>query len=157
MQDFDKIYSEYFSEVYKFVLTLCQNQSLAEEITQETFFKALKNIDSFKGDCKLSTWLCKIAKNTFYTYAKKHNRQAQYPVEIVMVDENIEEKFSDKEIAYAMHKVLHNLNEPYREVFMLRTFAELSFAQIGTLFSKTESWARVTYYRAKVFIKEELQ
>lgn len=157
MQDFDKIYSEYFSEVYKFVLTLCQNQSLAEEITQEAFFKALKNIDSFKGDCKLSTWLCKIAKNTFYTYTKKHNRQAQYPVETVMVDENIEEKFLDKEIAYAMHKVLHNLNEPYREVFMLRTFAELSFAQIGTLFSKTESWARVTYYRAKVFIKEELQ
>ena len=71
MQDFDKIYAEYFSEVYKFVLTLCQNPVLAEEITQEVFFKALKNIESFKGECKLSTWLCRIAKNTFYDYAKK--------------------------------------------------------------------------------------
>ena len=70
MQDFDEIYAEYFSEVYKFVLGLCQNPALAEEITQESFFKALKNIDSFKGNCKLSTWLCKIAKNTFYSYTK---------------------------------------------------------------------------------------
>ena len=157
MQDFDEIYSKYFSEVYKFVLSLCQNPALAEEITQETFFKALKNIDSFKGYCKLSTWLCKIAKNTFYSYTKKHNGQVDYPLEIIISDENIEEQFADKETAYAIHKVLHKLNEPYREVFWLRTFGELSFAQIGALFSKTESWARVTYYRAKIMIKEELQ
>ena len=156
MQDFDKIYAEYFSEVYKFVLTLCQNSVLAEEITQEVFFKALKNIESFKGECKLSTWLCRIAKNTFYDYAKKNNRQVDYPLEIIISDENIEEKFADKETAYSIHKVLHKLNEPYKEVFWLRTFGELSFAQIGSLFDKTESWARVTYYRAKVMIKEEL-
>ena len=156
MQDFDKIYAEYFSEVYKFVFTLCQNPVLAEEITQVVFFKALKNIESFKGECKLSTWLCRIAKNTFYDYAKKNNRQVDYPLEIIISDENIEEKFADKEIAYSIHKVLHKLNEPYKEVFWLRTFGELSFAQIGSLFDKTESWARVTYYRAKVMIKEEL-
>ena len=156
MQDFDKIYAEYFSEVYKFVLTLCQNPVLAEEITQEVFFKALKNIESFKGECKLSTWLCRIAKNTFYDYAKKNNHQVDYLLEIIISDENIEEKFADKEIAYSIHKVLHKLNEPYKEVFWLRTFGELSFAQIGSLFDKTESWARVTYYRAKVMIKEEL-
>ena len=156
MQDFDKIYAEYFSEVYKFVLTLCQNSVLAEEITQEVFFKALKNIESFKGECKLSTWLCRIAKNTFYDYAKKNNRQVDYPLEIIISDENIEEKFANKETAYSIHKVLHKLNEPYKEVFRLRTFGELSFAQIGSLFDKTESWARVTYYRAKVMIKEEL-
>lgn len=156
MQDFDKIYAEYFSEVYKFVLTLCQNSVLAEEITQEVFFKALKNIESFKGECKLSTWLCRIAKNTFYDYAKKNNRQVDYPLEIITSDENIEDKFADKETAYSIHKVLHKLNEPYKEVFWLRTFGELSFAQIGSLFDKTESWARVTYYRAKVMIKEEL-
>lgn len=157
VQDFDKIYTEYFSEVYKFVLTLCQNPALAEEVTQEAFFKALKNIDSFKGDCKLSTWLCRIAKNTFYSYARKNNSQVDYPLEIIISDENIEEQFSDKETAYSIHKVLHNLNEPYKEVFWLRTFGELSFAQIGSLFDKTESWSRVTYYRAKVMIKEELQ
>ena len=88
MEDFDKIYSEYYSEVYKFVLALCQNQTLAEEITQESFFKALKSIDSFKGNCRLSTWLCKIARNTFYSYTKKHNRQVDYPFDIILSDEN---------------------------------------------------------------------
>ena len=83
MQEFDEIYSEYFSEVYKFVFSLCQNPALAEEITQEAFFKALKNINKFKGNCKLSTWLCKIAKNTFYSYARKHNSQTDYPLEII--------------------------------------------------------------------------
>ena len=156
MEDFDKIYAEYYSEVYKFVLTLCQNPTLAEEITQDSFFKALKSIDSFNGDCKLSTWLCKIARNTFYSYTKKHNRQVDYPLDAILSDENIEEQFADKEIAYAIHKVLHKLNEPYKEVFWLRIFGELSFAQVGALFEKTESWARVTYYRAKIMIKEEL-
>ena len=157
MHDFDKIYAEYFSEVYKFVLTLCQNPELAEEITQEAFFKTLKSIDSFKGNCSLSTWLCKIAKNTFLSYAKKENRRADVSFEFIASDENIEERFSDKETAYAIHKVLHKLKEPYKEVFWLRTFGELSFSQIGAIFDKTESWARVTYYRAKLLIKEELQ
>lgn len=157
MQDFDKIYADYFSEVYKFVLSLCQNPALAEEITQEAFFKALKNIDSFKGNCKIGTWLCKIAKNTFYSYKKKHNKHIDYPLEIIISDENIEQQLADKETALSIHNVLHKLSEPYKEVFWLRTFGELSFAQIGTLFEKTESWARVTYYRAKVLIKEELQ
>ena len=157
MEDFDKIYAEYYSEVYKFVLTLCQNPKLAEEITQESFFKALKSIDSFNGNCKLSTWLCKIARNTFYSYTKKHNRQVDYPLDAILSDENIEEQFADKEIAYAIHKVLHKLNDPYKEVFWLRIFGELSFAQIGALFEKTENWARVTYYRAKIMIKEDLK
>ena len=156
MEDFDQIYADYYSEVYKFVLSLCQNHSLAEEITQESFFKALKSIDSFNGNCKISTWLCKIARNTFYSYTKKHNRQVDYPLDAILSDENIEEQFADKETAYAIHKVLHKLNEPYKEVFWLRIFGELSFAQVGALFEKTESWARVTYYRAKIMIKEEL-
>ncbi len=156
MEDFDQIYADYYSEVYKFVLSLCQNHSLAEEITQESFFKALKSIDSFNGNSKISTWLCKIARNTLFSYTKKHNRQVDYPLDIILSDENIEEQFADKETAYAIHKVLHKLNEPYKEVFWLRIFGELSFAQIGALFEKTESWARVTYYRAKIMIKEEL-
>ena len=156
MEDFDQIYADYYSEVYKFVLSLCQNHSLAEEITQESFFKALKSIDSFNGNCKISTWLCKIARNTLFSYTKKRNRQVDYPLDIILSDENIEEQFADKETAYAIHKVLHKLNEPYKEVFWLRIFGELSFAQIGALFEKTESCARVTYYRAKIMIKEEL-
>ena len=156
MQDFDRIYAEYFSEVYKFTLTLCGDAALAEEITQETFFKALKNIDSFQGNCKLSTWLCKIAKNTFYSYTKKQNRQAELSLEGLISEESIEQRFADKETAYAIHEALHKLHEPYKEVFWLRTFGELSYAQIAALFGKTESWARVTYYRAKILIQEEL-
>ena len=157
MQDFDKIYTEYFSQVYKFVLSLCREPDLAEEITQESFFRALKNIDSFNGNSKIGTWLCQIAKNTFYSYMKKRNSQVDFPIDTIVFDENIEQQFADKETAYAIHKVLHKLNEPYKEIFWLRTFGELSFSQIGVLFNKTESWARVTYYRAKVMIKEELQ
>lgn len=157
MRDFDEIYSAYFSEVYKFVLTLCRDPSLAEEITQEAFFKTLKSIDGFNGGCKLSTWLCKIAKNTYLDYIKKENRRSDYPLEFIPSEENVEARLSDKETAYAIYKILHKLKEPYKEVFWLRTFGELSFAQIGELFDKTESWARVTYYRAKLLIKEELQ
>lgn len=156
MEDFDQIYTEYYAEVYKFVLTLCRDPVLAEEITQESFFKALKSIDSFNGNCRLSTWLCKIAQNTFYSYARKHNRQVELVQELIPSDESMEERFADRETAYAIHKVLHRLTEPYKEVFWLRTFGELSYAQIGTLFDKSESWARVTYYRAKIKIKEEL-
>lgn len=156
VEDFDKIYMEYYSGVYKFLLCLCQNPALAEEITQETFFKALKHIDQFNGNCTLNTWLCKIARNTLYSYTKKHNKHVDIPIDAIISEENLEEQFSDKETAYAIHKVLHKLREPYKEVFWLRTFGELSFVQIGALFNKTESWARVTYYRAKIIIKEEL-
>ena len=157
MEDFDRIYTEYFSEVYKFMLTRCWDPALAEEITQEAFLKAIQSIDSFKGDCSLRTWLCTIAKNTFYSYAKKQNRQTDHPPELIISDENIEEQFADRETAYAIHKALHKLKEPYKEVFWLRTFGELPYAQIGVLFGKSESWARVTYYRAKILIKEEIE
>lgn len=156
MHDFDRIYAEYFSEVYKFALTLCKTPDLAEELTQETFFKALKNIDRFNGSCKISTWLCTIAKNTYYSHVKKQNKQTDFSILPDISDESFEEQFADKETAYAIHEVLHKLKEPYKEVFWLRTFGDLSFAQISTLFSKSESWARVTYYRAKTLIKEEL-
>ncbi len=157
MEDFDKIYSEYFKNVYGFSLALCQNPTLAEEITQETFFKALKNIDKFKGECNINTWLCKIAKNTFLTLCKKGNRKKEYAFENLISEENIEKKFTDKETAYEIHKILHNMQEPYKEVFSLRAFGELSFSQIGNIFEKSENWARVTYYRAKIIIKERLK
>lgn len=157
MQDFDEVYLEYFPEVYRFLLALCRDASLAEELTQETFFKALKAIDRFHGSCTLSTWLCQIAKNEYFSYRRKGGVQTdELPAELVS-EEDIEQRFADRETALAIHRALHCLPEPYKEVFSLRTFAELPFAQIGILFGKTESWARVTYYRAKVQIKEELQ
>lgn len=157
MQDFDQIYAAYFSEVYKFVLTLCQEPALAEEITQETFFKALKQIDRFRGNCRMGTWLCSIAKNTYISHTRKIRPQADCPTEWIPSPQRMEEQFEDKETAYRIHESLHKLKEPYKEVFWLRTFGELSYLQIGALFSKSETWARVTYYRAKTMIKEDLQ
>ena len=157
MEDFDEVYRACFPEIYRFALALCRDPSLAEELTQETFFKALKSIDSFSGNCSLTTWLCQIAKNEYFSYRRKRSGQTdELPFELPS-GEDIEQRFADRETALAVHEALHRLREPYKEVFSLRTFAELPFAQIGLLFGKTESWARVTYYRAKVQIKEELQ
>lgn len=154
MAEFQEVYQLYFPDVYKYVLSLSRDPALAEEITQETFFKALKHIDSFRGQCRLYVWLCQIAKNTYYTHLEKQNRRE--PVPEVAGEDSLEDRLLTEESAFEIHKVLHHLPEPYKEVFSLRIFGQLSFRQIGELFGKTESWARVTYYRAKLKIKEEL-
>lgn len=135
MTDFEVIYSQYFADVYKYALSLCRNETLAEEITQETFFKALKSIDKFKGDCKMRVWLCQIAKNTcFSIYQKNKHITDEFHEE----DEGecIEQKLINSEIAWEIHKILHFLDEPYKEVFTLRVFGELSFLQIAELLKK---------------------
>ena len=154
--NFDEIYNRYFAMVYKFLLSLCHDPPLAEELTQEAFFKVLKNLDKYDPRYKLSTWLCQIAKNTYYSYADRQRGRGE-PLPDIADGYDIEQRLVDADTALAIHRVLHSLREPYKEVFSLRTFGELSFAQIGLLFDKSESWARVTYYRAKVMIKEELQ
>nr|WP_301281489.1 RNA polymerase sigma factor [Anaerocolumna aminovalerica] len=93
--EFEEIYSEYFEDVYRYVLCLCRNESIAEDITQETFFKALKNIDSFKGDCKMSVWLCQIAKNSYFSYLKKEQNNFERVEDIVDVfDAGFEQIFA---------------------------------------------------------------
>ena len=158
MADFQEVYNLYFRDVYRYALSLCRNASVAEEITQETFFKALAKLDSFDGRCKVSVWLCQIAKHTYISMCRK-NKHLEYDTgaELTTSNGNIEEIIFDKETAFAIHKVLHALEEPYKEVFSLRTFGELSYKQIAELFGKTEAWARVTYHRARLKIKEELQ
>lgn len=148
MKNFEKIYNLYFEDVYRFILTLSQNKVLAEEITQETFFKALKNIDKFRGNCKIKVWLCQIAKNTYYSH-QKHQKRYVYDEPPKLTDNNFESILYDREQAFEIHKALHCMDEPYKEVFTLRVFGELSFKQICEIFEKTESWARVTFYRAK--------
>lgn len=158
MTDFNEIYSLYFKNVYKYVLSISRDEIIAEEITQETFFKALKNIDKFDEKCKLYVWLCQIAKNTFFTYRKKEKYHEDLTVaENVLVESSIEQSLLSKESVFNIHKELHSLDEPYKEVFMLRVFGDLSFSQIGSLFEKTESWARVTYHRAKMKLKERME
>ena len=158
MTDFQEVYDLYFRDVYRYALSLCRNESIAEEVTQETFYKALAKLDSFDGKCKVSVWLCQIAKNTYLSMCRKK----KYLDSNIDADElvdvwSMEDSFCNKETAFAVHKILHDLDEPYKEVFSLRTFGELSFKQIGELFGKTEAWARVTYHRARLKIKEELK
>ncbi|RSK28519.1 RNA polymerase sigma factor [Bacillus sp. HMF5848] len=161
MTEFEEIYNRYFRDVYSFVLTLSRNEKIAEEITQETFFKALKSIDKFKGNCKLNVWLCQIAKNTYFTYLDKQKRYESNDIPEQTNENSIEDMLMKKEESFRLHKVVHRLEEPYKEVFTLRVFGELSFKQISELFERTESWARVTFHRAKGkihdLLKEELK
>ena len=158
MLNIQEVYEQYFTVVYRYLLSLSHNTHIAEELTQETFFKALKKVDDFRGDCDLRVWLCQISKNTYYDYLKKNKKYApesqdekkeSFPSDLL-------QNFSDKETALQVHKVLHRLSEPYKEVFSLRVFGELSFSNISDLFGKSESWARVTYYRAKKMIVEKM-
>ena len=155
MTGFEEVYRLYFRDVYRYCLSLTRDEQTAEEVTQETFFKALKSIDKFDGRCRLYVWLCQIAKNTYLTMRSK--KRSGEPVEDIPSGESLEERLLTKETAFQIHQILHRLEEPYKEVFSLRTFGELPFKQIGLLFGKTESWARVTYHRARLKIKGELQ
>ena len=148
MLNIQEVYEQYFTVVYRYLLSLSHNTHIAEELTQETFFKALKKVDDFRGDCDLRVWLCQISKNTYYDYLKKNKKYApesqdekkeSFPSDLL-------QNFSDKETALQVHKVLHRLSEPYKEVFSLRVFGELSFGTISSLFGKSESWCGVIYY-----------
>lgn len=157
MTDFQEIYDMYFRDVYRYTLSLCRDEALAEEVTQETFFKALENMDRFDGRSKISVWLCSIARNTYFSLCRKEKRfQSEIPAKSFPADASPEQLLLTREEAFAVHRILHGMEEPYKEVFSLRTFGELSFRQISQLFGKTESWARVTYHRARLKIKEEL-
>jgi len=127
VKEFERIYSEYYDSVFGYALSLCENETWAEELTEEAFFKALKRINSFRGECKLSVWLCQIVKNTFLTELKKRKRQADYPLELIPAasDDNIESAILDKETAMELHRLLHELSEPYKDVFWMRVFGEL--------------------------------
>ena len=159
MLNIQEVYEKYFTVVYRYLLSLSHNTHIAEELTQETFFKALKKVDDFRGECDLRVWLCQISKNTYYDYLKKNKKyvpEAQNELSEDVFSTDFIQDFSDKETAFRVHKVLHKLSEPYKEVFSLRVFGELSFGTISSLFGKSESWARVTYHRACKKIREEL-
>ena len=149
MTDFERIYGENFPRVYGFLMRLCRNESLAEELTQETFFKAMRSMNTFTGRCRVDVWLCQIAKNAYYDHCRRQKKRTDAPEDMVS-PVRVEDALMDREQAVLLHEKLHALDEPYKEVFMLRVFGELDYAQIARLFAKTESWARVTYHRAKM-------
>ena len=154
--DFEALYNMYSKDVYRYIFSLCKNEHTANDIVSETFYKAICSADKFKGDCSVLSWLCQIAKNTYFTLANKNKFVTDLPDDMPSSD-NFEIRLTDKSQALEIHKILHLLGEPYKEVFSLRLFSELSFSEIGEIFGKTESWARVTYYRAKNKIKEEIK
>ena len=159
--EFEKIYSTYFNDVFRYIRRLSNNEHIAEEITADTFFKALRSIDSFRGECDIRVWLCTIARNCYFSYSKKQGRlENMEDVDALNVPgtaESIEEQLVRREDAMRIQRVLHDIPEPYKEVFMWRVYAELSFKQIGQIFNKSENWACVTYHRAKSKIRDRLE
>ena len=157
MQDIEQMYKEYFETVYKYLLCLTHNKDTAEELTQETFCRAVKNIDKFKGDCKISVWLCQIAKNLWYDECrKKNNIYIKEDIELEEISdinslEDIAISNNEKDILY---KKLEQLDSQTREVILLRITGDLSFKEIANILNKTENWARVTFYRGKQKLKE---
>ena len=162
MTEFEKIYETYFRDVFLYLKGLTGNESLAEDLTSETFFKAMRSLKTFRGDCDVRIWLCQIGKNCYYSYLKKHRRlkdsgQTDRLEEIPDNAASLEECLIDQNEAKRIHRLLQELPEPYKEVFMLRTVGELSFSQIGDIFSRTENWACVTYHRARTKIRKGME
>lgn len=161
----DKIYKEYSKLIYNYLYCLTGNTELSEDLMQETFYSAIKNIDKFNRKCKISVWLCQIAKNKYKNELRKkrNNIFIQYPIEMfeTIIDEtleenNIESNFILKEEKEEFYKVLENLEEPVKELFFLRLKLNLTFKEIANILGKTEEWGRINFYRTKIKIKEEL-
>ncbi len=155
-RDFEEIYRRYFEPVYRYALSLTRDEQRAEELTQETFFKALQSVDGYRGESSLQTWLCSIARNRFLSELRKKK-----PEELETLAEQSdgaagpEERAIERVESLRLHRAIHELPEPYREVFSLRVFAQLGFREIGALFGKTDNWACVVYHRARDQIRKK--
>ncbi len=155
---FEELFTQYFAKVHHFILAMSRNPDIADEITQQTFFKALKNLDSFQGRSDPGTWLCSIAKNEYFALLRRKDVPTAPDSHIFHQNsEDVADKIARQQQHMQIHRHLHALAEPYREVFMLRTFGELKYAQIAELFGRTESWARSTYYRAKLELMNRMK
>lgn len=155
----DEVLCAEYEAVFRYVLSVCKNETQAQDITQETFLKAMKSSDSFAGESSLYTWLCAIAKNLWLNDCQKRKKETLSET-VVDFDSNfksVEQAVSENDEAFRIHILLHQLSEPYKEVFSLRVFGQLPFADIAVLFSRSESWARVTFYRAKKMIIEQIK
>lgn len=154
--DFDKLYNTYYMQVYSYVMTIMKNSHISEEITQEVFYKAMKTDRRYQGTSGEFTWLCAIAKNACADEFRKQSRFRELDEELPS-DISVEQVLLDEAATLQIHQILHAMEEPYKEVFQLRIFGELSFQKIGLIFGKTETWARVTYHRARLKIQERME
>ena len=160
MQNMEKIYEEYFETVNKYLFCLTNNKDISEELTQETFYRAIEKINTYKGDCKISVWLCQIAKNLWYDQCRK-NRRIINVEEGELFDSEILDTLEEQSILndekISLYKKMQDLDDKTREVMYLRITGELSFKEIGIILNKTENWARITFYRGRIKLKEELK
>lgn len=156
--DMEQIYNEYARSVYKYLFSLTHDSNISEELTQETFYRAMGSIENYNGTCKMSVWLCQIAKHVWY---QELNRKGKYQtIELtdnIPAQETVESSTILKHDKAALYKAIHSLSEPMREVVHMRLTGEFSFAEIGEILGKNENWARTTFYRAKQKIMEVLR
>ena len=158
MTEFEKLFNENREFIFKYLMKMAGDVSLAEELTQETFFRAYMNYASLRNKEKASVWLCQIAKNAYYAwYNEQKKKESLDNLEDVSDDKCIEETFVQKELSREALKCLHELDEPYKEVFMLSVFGGFTLKNISEIFGKSESWARVTFYRAKQKLLERMR
>ena len=158
MTEFEHIYRTYFRDVELYLMALCKNAELTEELTAQVFFKAMESLPKFRGECDIRTWLCSIGRNCYLSHLRRS--RPDMPLEELTIPDpkpGVEERLMDREQARSIHHVLHGLPEPYKEVFSLRVLGQLSFSDIGGLFGRTANWACVTYHRARQKILDELE
>ena len=154
----EKLYEAFYMKVFSYVMTLTANRDDAMDITQETFYRAMSTTQKFRGESECFTWLCAIAKNLFVDEMRRNAKFEDAPPEDKPdLKKGPEEKAVDADTTIRIHRILHSMEEPYKEVFNLRVFGELSFKEIASIFGKTETWARVTCHRAKIMIQERME
>ena len=153
MKDVGKLYEEYFQTVYKYLYVLSGSADLSEDLTQETFYQAVKSYKDFRGDCKVSVWLCQIAKHLWYKEYKLISRQTSDSLEdlsdLIPSKNHVEQTVMESDAKIQLYQKIQKLDEKTREVIYLRLTGELSFREIGEILEKNETWARVTFYRGK--------
>ena len=156
MQNIKQIYEEYFETVNKYLFCLTHDNDISEELTQETFYKAVQKINTYKGKCKMSVWLCQIAKHLWYDQCRKNNKIINVEENLfdVQAPESTENQVISNDEKISLYKKMQKLDEKTREVIYLRITGELSFKEIATILDKTENWARITFYRGKNKLKD---
>lgn len=158
MTEFEKLFNENREFIFKYLMKMTRDVSLSEELTQETFFRAYMNYASLRDKSKTSVWICQIAKNTYYAWYNEQRKKGTFDeLEAVSDAQNIEEAFDQKELSQKALLCLHELEDPYKEVFMLCVLGGFSLKDISSVFGKSESWARVTFYRAKQKLLERMR
>lgn len=158
MQNIEEIYEEYSNTLYKYLFCLTHDEEVAEDLTQDVFAIAMDKIDTFKGQCKLSVWLCQIGKHLWYKQLKKDKKYKKISINEIneneIISENIEEAILIQEEKLKLYKDIQKLKEPYRDVIYLKLSGNLNFIEIADILGKTPNWVRVTYFRAKQKLKD---